>query len=275
MHGRYLLDALPLKGAQVNTFWSASSFQIAVGDGLPAMPPDLGVLLVVPVHRVFLVALPVPGREPDALTVLVKVVYLSGFREPPAVFIHRSERQQNVGVWVTISLVVDGKIGNHALGNKLLLTKLFYHGEILFLRHLHRKRQHDAPGKLGVPLVLYGFHGIPEHCPVCISGRRMGRQHDLSVDKFFLLVVEFRFLVVLAEQPFAALVSGPGNSGLPLAALDDGNFEMRTRNRHHPQTKRPPSKIALGERSGIVFGCAHRLRTECYALRSQAGAAKG
>jgi hypothetical protein len=30
-----------------------------------------------------------------------------------------------------------------------------------------------------------------------------------------------------------------------LAALDDGDFEMRTRNRHHPQTKRPPSKIAL------------------------------
>ena len=61
----------------------------------------------------------------------------------------------------------------------------------------------------------------------------------------FFPLVEFRFLVVLAEQPFAALVSGPGNSGLPLAALDDGNFEMRTRNRHHPQTKRPPSKIAL------------------------------
>ena len=120
---------------------------------------------------------------------------------------------------------------------------------ILFFRNLHRKCQHDAPGKLGVPLVLHGFHGVPEGCPVCISGRRMGRQHDLGVDKLFLLVVEFRFLVVLAEQPFAALVSGPGNSGLPLAALNDGNFEMRTRNRHHPQTKRPSSKIALDERS--------------------------
>ena len=120
---------------------------------------------------------------------------------------------------------------------------------ILFFRNLHRKCQHDAPGKLGVPLVLHGFHGVPEGCPVCKSGRRMGRQHDLGVDKLFLLVVEFRFLVVLAEQPFAALVSGPGNSGLPLAALNDGNFEMRTRNRHHPQTKRPSSKIALDERS--------------------------
>ena len=180
-----------------------------------------------------------------------------------------------MGVWVSIALVVDGKVSDHPFGNKLLLTEFLYHGEILLLRHLYRKCQHDAPGKLGVPLVLHGFHGVPENLPVCISGRRMGRQHDLGVDKLFLLVVEFRFLVVLAEQPFAALVSGPGNSGLPLAALDDGNFEMRTRNRHHLQTKRPPSKIALDERSGIVFGCAHRLRTECCALRSQAGAAKG
>ncbi len=125
------------------------------------------------------------------------------------------------------------------------LTKFFYHGKILFFRHLHRERQHDAPGKLGVPLVLHGFHGVPECCPVCKSGRRMGRQHDLGVDKFFLLVVEFRFLVVLAEQPFAALVSGPGNSGLSLAALDDGDFEMRTRNRHHPKQKDRPARLLL------------------------------
>ena len=193
MDGRYLLDALPLKGAQVNTFWSTSRFKIAVGDGLPAMPPDLGVLLVVPVHRVFLMALPVAGSEPDALTVLIKVINLSGFRQPLAVFVYCSERQQNVGVWVTIALVMDGKVSDHALGNKLLLTKLFYHGQILLFRHLHRECQHDAAGKLGVPLVLHSFYGVPERCPVCISGRRMGRQHDLGVDKLFLLVVEFCF----------------------------------------------------------------------------------
>ena len=107
MDGRYLLDALPLKGAQVNTFRSASGFQIAVGDGLPAMPPDLSVLLVVPVHGVLLVALPVPRRELDALTVLVEVVDLSGFWKPLAVFVHCPDGQQNVGVWVSISLVVD------------------------------------------------------------------------------------------------------------------------------------------------------------------------
>ena len=143
--------------------------------------------------------LPVAGRELDALSVFVKVVNLAGFREPFAVFVHCPERQQNVGVWVSISLVVDGKIGNHSIGNKLLLTKSLYHGEILLLRDFHWESQHDASGKLGVPLVLHGFYGVPERCPVCISGRRMGRQHDLGVDKFFLLVVEFRFLVVLTE----------------------------------------------------------------------------
>ena len=61
----------------------------------------------------------------------------------------------------------------------------------------------------------------------------MGRQHDFGMDEFFLLVVEFRFLVVLAEQPFAALVGCTGNNGLPLAAFYDGDFEMRKRNRNH------------------------------------------
>ena len=101
MNGRYLLDALPLKGAQVNTFWSASCLQIAVGDGLPAVPPDLGVLLVIPVHGVFLVTFPVPGRKQDTFAILVKVVHLSGFWKPLAVFIYCPERQQNVSVWVS------------------------------------------------------------------------------------------------------------------------------------------------------------------------------
>ena len=164
-------------------------------------------------------------------------------------FIHCPDSQQNVGVWVAVALVVDGKVSNHAFGNELLIAKFFKHGKILVFWNFSRKRQHDAAGKLRVPLILHGFYCVPERCPVCISGRRMGRQHDFGMDEFFLLVVEFRFLVVLAEQPFAALVGCTGNSGLPLAAFYDGNFEVRTRNRHHPQTKRPPSKMTLVERS--------------------------
>ena len=239
------------------------------------MPPDLGILLVVPVHRVLLVAFPVAGWELDALAVFVKVVNLAGFRQPLAVFVHCPDGQQNVGVWVPIAFVMDGEVSNHALGNELLFAKFFEHGKILVFRNFSRKCQHDAAGKLRVPLIFNGFYCVPERCPVCISGRRMGRQHDLGVDEFFLLVVEFRFLVVFAEQPFAALVGCASNSGLPLAAFYDGDFEMRTRNRHHPQTKRPPSKIVLVERSEIVFGFARRLDAECCALRGKAGSAKG
>ena len=43
----------------------------------------------------------------------------------------------------------------------------------------------------------------------------------------------------------------------------------------HPQTKRPPSKKALVERSEIVFNFARSLGSECRALRGKAGAAKG
>ena len=142
------------------------------------------------------------------------------------------------------------------------------------LSELPPERQHDAAGKLGVPLVFHSFHGIPERGTVCISGRRMGRQHDLGVDKFFHLVVEFRFLVVFTEQPFAALISSPGNSGLPLAALDDGDFEMRTRNRHHLKQKDRPARLLLMnglESYSVLLAALERSAM----LRTQAGAAKG
>ena len=122
------------------------------------MPPDLGILLVVPVHRVLLVAFPVAGWELDALAVFVKVVNLAGFRQPLAVFVHCPDGQQNVGVWVPIAFVMDGEVSNHALGNELLFAKFFEHGKILVFRNFSRKCQHDTAGKLGVPLILHGFY---------------------------------------------------------------------------------------------------------------------
>ena len=199
MDGRNLLHTLTFKRTEINTFRSASGFKITVGDDFPAVPPYLGILLVVPVYCVFLVAFPVAGWKLDALSVFVKVVNLAGFREQLAVFIHCPDCQQNVGVWVPIALVMDGEVSNHAFGNKLLIAKFFEHRRILVFRNFSRKCQHDAASKLRVPLILHGFHCVPERCPVCISGRHMGRQHDLGMDEFFLLVVKFCFLVVLAE----------------------------------------------------------------------------
>ena len=66
----------------------------------PALPPDFGILLAVPVHGVFLVAFPSAGREPDSCIVLVKVVYFAALGEPFAFFVHRPHGDQDMGVGV-------------------------------------------------------------------------------------------------------------------------------------------------------------------------------
>lgn len=46
-------------------------------------------------------------------------------------FVHRVEGEQNVGVWVSISFVVNGKIRYYTFGNKLCLTVFPYGPDLL------------------------------------------------------------------------------------------------------------------------------------------------
>ena len=112
----------PLSGirTKVKALRAADGFQIAVRRVSPALPPYLGVLLVVPVHGVLLVAFPSAGRKLDTLAVLVKVVNLPALGEPFPGFVHRPHGKKDVGVGISVPLVMDGKIGNHALGNEKL-----------------------------------------------------------------------------------------------------------------------------------------------------------
>ena len=118
--GGDFIKPLPLIGTKVKAFRAVIGFQIAIGDSRPALPPYLGVLLVVPVYGVLLVAFPVPGWEPDTLVILVKVINLPALGKPFSGFVHCPHGQQNVGVGIPVPLVVNGKIGNHAFGNKKL-----------------------------------------------------------------------------------------------------------------------------------------------------------
>ena len=101
-------------------------FQIAVLDDLPFMPPDFTILLVVPVHRILLVAFPPAGWQLDPFPVLVKVINLAAFGKPFPMFVHCPHSQQDMGVGIVPRRVgvMDGKVSNHAFGNKLLFTKL-------------------------------------------------------------------------------------------------------------------------------------------------------
>ena len=131
MHSRYLLDALPLKGAQVNTFRSASGFQIAVGNNFPAVPPDLGILLVVPVHCVFLMALPVAGSEPDAQDGKIKTIIVKDFSRFARDYIEAGDYMERIFplLGVRFISVNDGydsgmQIGNDVCGLEVAIKNI-------------------------------------------------------------------------------------------------------------------------------------------------------
>src|SRR5699024_8603107 len=74
-----------------------------------------------------------------------------------------------------------------------------------------RNGKHEPPGKLGVPLFLDGFGGVPQGIAVCVLRRGVGRQHDFGVNDFAFMGIVFLFLVVFGKQPFPALVGGRRN----------------------------------------------------------------
>ena len=56
---------------------------------------------------------------------------------------------------------LNGKVSNHAFGNKLLFTKLPDKDSVLVGRYLSGDGKHPPPCKLGVPLLLHRFGGVP------------------------------------------------------------------------------------------------------------------
>jgi len=113
-------------GTQVHTLRAVIGFQIAVLDDFPLMPPDFTILLVVPVHRILLVTFPSAGRKLNPFPVFIKIINLAALGKPFAMFVHCPHGQQDMGVGIVSRRVgvMDGKVSNHAFGNKLLLAKL-------------------------------------------------------------------------------------------------------------------------------------------------------
>ena len=150
-------------GTQVHTLWAVIGFQIAVLDDLPFMPPDFAILLVVPIHRILLVAFPSAGRKFYPFPVFVKVINLAALGKPFSMFVHcpHSEHDMGVGIVSRRMGVMDGKISNHAFGNKLLLAKLPDKDSVLVGRYLSWDGKHPPPCKLGVPLLFHRFGGVP------------------------------------------------------------------------------------------------------------------
>ena len=66
-----------------------------------------------------------------------------------------------MGVGVAVPFVVDGKVGNHAFGNKKLPAVVTDKAGVLFRRDFPWNSKHESPGKLGVPLFFLRFGRVP------------------------------------------------------------------------------------------------------------------
>jgi len=148
-------------GTQVHTLRAVIGFQIAVLDDLPFMPPDFTILLVVPIHRILLVAFPSAGRKFYPFPVFVKVINLAALGKPFPMFIHCPHSQHDMSVRVSVPFVMDGKIHAHSFGNKLLIAEIPDKGGVLVGRYLSGDGKHPPPCKLGIPLLLHRFGGVP------------------------------------------------------------------------------------------------------------------
>ena len=93
----------------------------------------------------------------------IKVINLAAFGKPFPMFVHCPHGQQDMGVGIVSRRmgVMDGKVNDHALGNKLLLAKLPDKDSVLVRRDLSGDGKHPPPCKLGVPLLLHRFDSVP------------------------------------------------------------------------------------------------------------------
>ena len=78
-------------------------------------------------------------------------------------FVHCPHSEQDMGVGIVSRRmgVMDGKVNNHAFGNKLLFTKLPDKDSVLVWRYFSGDGKHPPPCKLGVPLLLNRFGSVP------------------------------------------------------------------------------------------------------------------
>ena len=112
---------------------------------------------------------------------------------------------------IPVPLIVNGKVSNHAFGNKKLPAIVPDQVGLLLRRYFPRNGKDNPSGKLGVPLLLGSFGGVPQGIPVCVLRRGMGRQHDFGVDDFAFMEIVFLLLAIFGKQPFPALVGGRRN----------------------------------------------------------------
>ena len=226
MNGGELVYPLPLIAAVVDALRAVVLRQKLIGKVSPRPAPDLGVFPVVPVHKVNLAGLVPSAGQTDFLAVFIQHIFLFGLRKPSALFVQRAHGQQDMGVGVAASRVVQIEVGDHALGNKLRGT-IFPHKAGLFLSgQLHGQGNLHFLRKLGVIGFLGKLHAVPQGAAVRESGQGVRRKQYFRMDNAALFRVVVGQSVPLVCQLFTASVGGCGYGGFAFSPADDLDAAM-------------------------------------------------
>jgi hypothetical protein len=125
------------------------------------------------------------------------------------------------------------------------------------VRQLLGQGHDDAAGKLAVPLFFRFLHRIPERSSERKLRRRTLREQEFSVNDAGLMRIVLPALVILGIEPGAAEISRGSDGGASIAALDDCDVEMGTRDRVSPPIWIEKSRLLCSGRVGMFACCGH------------------
>lgn len=150
----------------------------------------------------------------------------------------------------------DGKVGDHAAPDKLLLHELPRERDRLPIFKLDRQRQLDLTRQLRVAASFGGFGGVPQFLTIAHPRRRVRRQYDCC--KRWRAAALIR-MDLQAPPPvvelFPAAARGYRDRALSSAAAHDSYAEVIDRHAYH---RSPRGTLAQGYEA--IHRCALPLR---------------
>ena len=169
------------------------------------------------------------GGEAAFLTVSHAEIFLLGLVLPVPLLIQRAHRQQNVGVGIVAVGVMDGSIGAHSIGHKLLPDKRLQQLDLLLPAQLNGQGHDELTGKSAVLGRLNFLHGVPELFTISPFLWGIFRQKHLLPDKPLFSCVVMLNPVVIVIQTGTAQISGSSHGGASCASADHLRFQMINR----------------------------------------------
>ena len=214
-----VFNTLSLQRTHVDPLRSARSFKGSVLHHFPVVPPDLSVLVIVPVNGIDVADFPFAIPALDALAVFIQHIFCPGLVKPLAMLVHGPEGQQKMNMGITVAFVMIVQVTDHAFADKLLLAVVPDQSQVLLISQLLRKNDEHPSGSLGILPFLDSVHRIPECLTVSIFPGSVVRQHDFPInDTLRAAVGMLPFMITLGVHLLSGVIGRSSHNGLIFAA---------------------------------------------------------